>query len=441
MVERLIKHIDSARLFSLNDSLLVGVSGGLDSVVLVNLLYNAGFSFALAHCNFQLRGEESDQDEAFVKALAARYDKPFFHTTFDTVKVAENEGISIEMAARNLRYPWFEEIRRRHHYDWILVAHHLDDQIETFFLNLSRGTGISGLTGIKAVNGRVVRPLLFARRQEIETYAIEQNIDFREDSSNVLLDFQRNKIRHIVVPFMEELNPSFRLGMQETISHLHDAYLIFQQAVDLAAERVVTHMSGGEIEISLAELRLLDPLSTYLFEILKPFHFNGDVVDEMINCIDRQPGKQFFSATHRAILDREVILVQKIKEVTQRRTYLEESSGRIESPVNLSISIKKRDVTLQLKTPSHLALIDKDKVRFPLIIRKWQPGDYFQPLGMKGMKKLSDFFVDEKYSLADKEKVWLLTNGEEIVWIIGVRLDDRYKITAETRNILEVILY
>jgi len=376
-----------------------------------------------------------------VKALAARYDKPFFHTTFDTGKVAENEGISIEMAARNLRYPWFEEIRRRHHYDWILVAHHLDDQIETFFLNLSRGTGISGLTGIKAVNGKVVRPLLFARRQEIETYAIEQNIDFREDSSNVLLDFQRNKIRHMVVPFMEELNPSFRQGMQETISHLHDAYLIFQQAVDLAAERVIMHKSGGEIEISLAELRILDPLSTYLFEILKPFHFNGDVVDEMIKCIDGQPGKQFFSATHRAILDREVILVQKIKEVSQRRTYLEESCGRIESPVELSISIKKRDATLQLKTPSHLALIDKDKVLFPLIIRKWQPGDYFQPLGMKGVKKLSDFFVDEKFSLADKEKVWLLTNGEEIVWIIGVRLDDRYKITAETRNILEVILY
>jgi tRNA(Ile)-lysidine synthase len=441
MVERLIKHIDSARLFTLNDSLLVGVSGGLDSVVLVHLLYNAGFSFALAHCNFKLRGEESDQDEAFVKALAARYDKPFFHTTFDTVKVAENEGVSIEMAARNLRYPWFEEIRRRHHYDWILVAHHLDDQIETFFLNLSRGTGISGLTGIKAVNGKVVRPLLFARRQEIETYAIEQNIDFREDSSNVLLDFQRNKIRHMVVPFMEELNPSFRQGMQETISHLHDAYLIFQQAVDLAAERAVMHKSGGEIEISLAELRLLDPLSTYLFEILKSFHFNGDVVDEMIKCIDGQSGKQFFSATHRAILDREVILVQKIKEVSQRRTYLEECCGRIESPVELSISIKKRDATLQLKTPSHLALIDKDKVRFPLIIRKWQPGDYFQPLGMKGVKKLSDFFVDEKFSLADKEKVWLLTNGEEIVWIIGVRLDDRYKITAETRNILEVILY
>lgn len=438
MVERFIEHIDSTGLFSPNDTLLVGVSGGLDSVVLADLLYHSGFAFAMAHCNFNLRGEESDRDEAFVKELASKYGKPFFHQSFDTTGVSENEGVSIEMAARNLRYAWFEEIRKRGHFDWILVAHHLDDQIETFFLNLSRGTGISGLTGIKPVNGHVVRPLLFVSRQEILAYASERNLDFREDSSNLQMDYQRNKVRHMVIPLMEELNPSFRNGMQETIRHLHDAFLIFHQAVNFASERAIMRRAGGEIEISLAELRLLNPMPTYLFEMLKPFHFNGEVVEEIIKCLDGQPGKQFHSPTHRAILDREYILVLKNREVTLKRTYIEEKCAGIDAPVKLRISFKKREKSLLLNTPAKLALIDRDKVRFPLILRKWQTGDFFQPLGMKGLKKLSDFFVDEKFSLADKENVWLLTNGEEIVWIIGARLDDRYKITPETRNILEI---
>lgn len=438
MIDRFINYIESRHLFTLHDTLLVGVSGGRDSIVLADLLFNAGYAFAIAHCNFKLRGAESDQDETFVKELASKYDKPVYSKSFDTFKVAEDEGISIEMAARNLRYTWFEEIRKKHHYDWLLVAHHMDDQTETFFLNLSRGTGISGLTGMKAVNGKVVRPLLFAHGKEIETYACEHNLDFREDSSNFLMDFQRNKIRHMVIPLMEELNPSFRAGMKDTISHLSDAYQIFLQAIDRATERVVKHRATGEIEISLVELKMLNPLSTYLFEILKPYYFNGDVVDEMINCLDGQSGKQFFSPSHRAVLDRDVILVLKNRETTSKRYYLEENCQRIEYPVKLKISSFKRDDSIKLHTPPNKALIDKDKVQFPLILRKWQPGDYFQPLGMKGMKKLSDFFVDEKFSLTDKEKTWLLTNGEEIIWIIGVRLDDRYKISPETRNMLEV---
>lgn len=440
MVERLIKNIESHQLFAPNDTLLVGVSGGIDSVVLVDLLYHAGLAFAVAHCNFNLRGEESNLDEAFVRALAIRYDKPYFYKSFDTKTVAIEKGISIEMAARDLRYAWFEDIRHSYHYDWIVVAHHRDDQIETFFLNLARGTGISGLTGMKVINGRVVRPLLFATRKEIEKYAIEEFLDYRDDSSNSHTDFQRNKIRHLVLPLMEELNPSFREGMQDTIAHLQDTYLIFNQAIEQAVERVVRRKSANESELSIAELKLLHPISTYLFEILKPYHFNGEVINEIIQSFDSQSGKQFFSTTHRAVLSREVISLQRRATDSFIRYYLDESCGNLEHPIKLNITIQKRTPSFKLSTSSKTAMFDKDKLQFPLILRKWQAGDYFMPLGMKGMKKLSDFFVDEKFSLTDKENTWLLTNGEEIVWIIGVRLDDRYKISPATTNILVVNL-
>lgn len=436
MVERLVKSFESIESFTPNDTLLVGVSGGIDSIVLVDLLQRAGFAFAVAHCNFHLRGVESDLDETFVKALAVRYEKQFFCQSFQTKEVAEEGGVSIEMAARDLRYAWFEEIRKNHHFDWIVVAHHRDDQIETFFLNLSRGTGISGLTGMSYVNGKIIRPLLFASRKEIVTYAARKNLNYREDSSNSLTDFQRNKIRHLVLPLMEELNPSFRESMQETIAHLKDTSLIYTQAIERTKELVTRETVSGELEVSLTELQLLHPLSTYLFELLKPFHFNGDVVEEIIHAMGSQPGKQFFSATHRAVLDREVLLIQKMSQVCDQRYYLDEDCKRLEVPLKLSMTTLERTASFTMNSSPKVAIVDKDLVQFPLILRKWEKGDYFQPLGMTGLKKLSNFFVDEKFSLPEKERTWLLTNGEEIIWIVGVRLDNRYKVTSETKNLL-----
>ena len=432
------KFIESNHLFAPNDTLLVGVSGGIDSVVLVDLLSHAGLAFAVAHCNFNLRGEESDRDEIFVKLLAARYDKQYFHQSFNTVDVAEERGISVEMAARDLRYTWFEETRKNHHFDWIVVAHHRDDQVETFILNLARGTGISGLTGMKIVNGMIVRPLLFVSRREIEEYAEKNHLHFREDSTNALTDFQRNKIRHLVLPLLEELNPSFRDRLLETISYLRDTSTIYFQSIERARELVVRKTTTDDLEFSVSELKLLNPVSAYLFELLKPYHFNSDVVDEMVKVLEGQPGKQFFSSTHRAVLDRDRILIQKLSDISDHRYYLEEECIRLEIPVKLSISTIKRESSFKMNTSTNIACLDKDKLQFPLILRKWQKGDYFQPLGMSGMKKLSNFFVDEKFSLLQKEKCWLLTNGEEIAWIVGERLDNRYKITSKTKNILVV---
>ncbi len=440
MIERLIKFIESNHLFAPNDTLLVGVSGGIDSVVLVDLLYHAGLAFAIAHCNFNLRGKESDQDEIFVKSLAAFYDKQYFHQSFNTVEVAQDRGISVEMAARDLRYTWFEETRKNHHFDWIVVAHHRDDQVESFMLNLARGTGISGLTGMKIVNGKIVRPILFVSRKEVEEYAESKHLHFREDCTNALTDFQRNKIRHLVLPLMEDLNPSFRDSMIETISHLRDTSAIYFQAIERARELVVRKTTTGDPELSVTELKLLNPVSAYLFELLKPYHFNSDVVHDLVQVLDGQSGKQFFSATHRAVLDRDRILIQKLLDFSDQRFYLEEECNSLEIPVKLSISMVIREPSFKMNTSSHIACLDKDRLQFPLILRKWQKGDYFQPLGMDGMKKLSDFFVDEKFSLLQKEKTWLLTNGEEIIWIVGERLDNRYKVTSETKNILIVKL-
>lgn len=438
MVERFEKYIGSLRFFAPGDTLLAGISGGLDSVVLAELLHRSGLAFSVAHCNFNLRGEESDRDEAFVRQLAIKYDKPFYCQSFDTVGIASERGISIEMAARDLRYEWFEEIRKSHHYDWIVVAHHLDDQAETFFLNLARGTGISGLTGMKAVNGKVVRPLLFATRNEIQQFAVENWLSYREDSSNALTEFQRNKIRHQILPLMEELNPSFRSGLQDTISHLRDTYLIYNQAVGQAWERIVRRKSADEFEISTDELKYLEPVSTFLFEILKPYHFNSEVISEILKSLDGQSGKQFLSPTHRAVLDRGCIVVKKRSAISQERYYLEENCQHIDHPISLSLATTDRTESFSISASPKTAMIDRDTLQFPLILRKWQKGDYFQPLGMKGFKKLSDFFVDEKISLPDKEKIWLLTNGEEIVWVTGLRLDDRYKITKKTTRILTV---
>ncbi len=437
MLQRFIKYINDNHLFNKADTILVGVSGGIDSVVLLDLLDKAGFSVAIAHCNFRLRGEESGGDERLVGELAKKYDAPLFKTSFDTADYALENKISIEMAARDLRYQWFEEIRASHHFDCIAVAHHRDDQLETFFLNLARGTGLTGLTGMRAVNGKIVRPLLFASRDEIEKYRHENFLDFREDSSNQSLDYQRNKIRHMLLPVMETLNPSFREGLIRTMSYLDDVSKICDRAIQQTWERVALR-KGNDYLISIAELKLLNPLPTYLFEFLKSFGFNSMVVADIVASLDGISGKQFVSQTHRLVRDRESLILSPVQSANRKQFYIEEGMKECISPVHLKISVHNKTDKFKISDSRFEACIDRDHVQFPLLIRRWQQGDYFKPLGMNGFKKISDFFIDSKLSLPEKENVWILANGEQVVWIIGHRLDDRYKITSDTHNILKL---
>lgn len=437
MIQQLINYIRDNHLFNQGDTVLVGVSGGVDSVVLLDLLDKAGFSVAIAHCNFRLRGTESDGDERLVADLAKKYDVPLFKTSFDTASYAEENKVSIEMAARELRYEWFETIRTTHHFDCIAVAHHRDDQLETFFLNLARGTGLTGLTGMRPVNGKIVRPLLFASREEIEHYRHENFLDFREDSSNQSLDYQRNKIRHALLPVMETLNPSFREGLIRTMSYLEDVSKIYDRAILQTWERVAVR-NGNDYLISIAELKLLDPLPTYLFEFLKPYGFNSVVIGDIVSSMDGISGKQFISQTHRLVRDRESLILTPLLPENRKQFYLEEGMEELTFPIRLKISIPGKKEKFKIPDSRFVACIDRDCVQFPLLIRKWQKGDYFKPLGMSGFKKVSDFFIDSKLSLPEKENVWILANGEQVVWIIGHRIDDRYKITSATQHILRL---
>jgi tRNA(Ile)-lysidine synthase len=437
MIQRFINYIAENHLLNQADTVLVGVSGGIDSVVLLDLLDKAGFSVAIAHCNFRLRGIESDGDERLVNELAKKYDVPLFKTSFDTDDYAKENKISIEMAARELRYKWFESIRSAHHFDYIAVAHHRDDQVETFFLNLARGTGISGLTGMRPKSGKIIRPLLFASRDDIENYRRENFLDFREDSSNESLLYQRNRVRHTLLPVMQTLNPSFRDGLIKTMSYLEDVSKICDLAVREMWERVTLRKGNGYL-ISIAELKLLDPLPAYLFGFLKTFGFNSNVVYEIADSLDGIPGKQFLSSTHRIVRDRESLILTPLKSVKEKQFYLDEGIAELKFPVHLKISVAENKDKFKIPDSRFVACIDLDKVQFPLLIRRWQKGDYFKPLGMSGFKKISDFFIDSKLSIPEKENVWILANGERVVWIIGHRLDDRYKITPLTHHLLRL---
>jgi len=437
MIQRLIHFITENKIFDKSHKILVGVSGGIDSVVLLDLLDKAGYSMAIAHCNFQLRGAESDKDERLVHALALKYDVSIFKIAFDTLAIATERKISIEMAARDLRYEWFEKIRSENNCDFIAVAHHRDDQLETFFLNLARGTGLAGLTGMNPVNGKVVRPLLFASRGEIENYRHELFLDFRMDATNQNLEFQRNKIRHSLMPIMDSLNPNFREGLIRTMDHLDKTASIYNRTITEAWQRVVSTNDQTHY-ISIEALQNLDPLDTYLFEFLKPFGFKGSNIGDIVQSLSGLSGKQFSSTTHRLLHDRENLVLTPLVEEEVSHFYLDQEQNEISYPIHLQISKEMSNGSIYYTDSKSEASIDQDKVQFPLLIRKWQQGDYFKPLGMTGLKKLSDYFVDSKLSLLEKENVWILANGEQIVWIIGHRLDDRYKITSQTKRIVKI---
>lgn len=438
MYNRFLEFIRHESLFSSSHRLLVGVSGGPDSVVLMHLLARLRNDLAVAHCNFNLRGEDSGNDEKFVLKLAEQYGVPCFRSSFPTREYAAEKGISIEMAARELRYNWFEQTRAENGFDYIVVGHHLDDVLETFMLNLTRETGIRGLSGIKAKAGKIIRPLLFATRADIESYIEENELVFCIDRTNADTAYKRNAVRHRILPEFERLNPAFKKNLQQTIRYLWQTEQVYRSKIDEVRKKVL-HTDGNWVKIEVSKLQHYKPLSTYVFELLRPYGFNSEVVEMLSKLEAGDSGQQFFSPTHRLVCNRnEWIITSLIEAEPQQVFYISADDVALNTPVKLVLQTEKYDENYIIEKKSSVAVLDFEQLRFPLVLRKWRQGEYFKPLGMDGFKKLSDFFIDEKYSIPEKENTWILYSDNKVVWLVGKRIDDRFKVTDETQKVLKI---
>ncbi len=410
---------------------LVACSGGVDSVVLAHLCTQIGIQISLAHCNFKLRGSESEQDELFISQLAEQLNVAKYITHFDTEDYASEHKLSVQMAARELRYQWFATLMEKEEFSWVLTAHHLDDSLETFLINLSRGTGVEGLRGIPSNTNGILRPLLPFSRAAILHYAQEQGIVWREDSSNMETKYLRNKIRHELVPVLKELHPTFLENFKKTTDFISMAAEILSDHTRKLKEELFVPYHQG-YKVSVRSLQALDPLQGYLYELFKEYGFH--TWDDMESLLTAMSGKEIRSKTYRLIKDRKHLILQEIREEVEAVNEEDIPDELSELPINLKI-----EKVEQIEEKNNTILyVDKETLNHRLTVRKWKKGDYFYPLGMDGKKKVAKFFKDEKMDAVAKENQWLLCCGDEIVWIIGRRADDRFKITALTKNILKV---
>lgn len=421
------------------DKILVGVSGGIDSMVLLHLLVHAGFSVGVAHCNFSLRGSESDADEQFVRYHCLMNGIPVHTIKFDTTEYAKENGLSIQVAARELRYAYFEEICKEHKYTRIAIAHNLNDSVETVLLNLTRGTGLKGLTGIKPVNGNIIRPLLFASRNQIEEYAKRYNITYREDSSNATVKYKRNFIRHRVMPLLRELNPSADASIYQTALHLHEAQLLVERQLSQIRREIVKEDSG-KVYLDIQKLKNETAANLFLVDFLLGFNFTPATAAEVYGLLESMVGSRVESETHTVYRDRYQLILQPKLSGETHTVQIDINTRRIENPIKLEISIIDYSKEILLDKNPKVASIDMDKLTFPLTIRPWKPGDRFIPFGMSGFKKISDFLIDQKVALANKEKVLVLTSANETVWVIGYRIDNRYRVNKATQRIFRIEL-
>ena len=430
MLRRVENYIEKKELLAPNAKVIVGLSGGADSMALLDILTLLGYRCIAAHCNFHLRGEESNRDAAFVKQWCKTTDIEFTSVDFDTEGYAADKKISIEMAARELRYHWFEIIRKQYSAQAIAVAHHKDDSIETVLLNLVRGTGIHGLTGIMPKNGYIVRPLLCLSRLEVESYLEERGIPHVLDSTNNEAIYVRNFLRLNIIPELEKLNPAVKDAISRTSDNIAEAEKVYNSTIEKDIKQVFS-----ENKIDISELHKTASPQSVLFELLSPLGFQSSVIDDILNSLDGISGKVFYSNEYRLIKDREYLLLDKIGQEEQKDEFLiDKLSQEITHPIHLNINLKQNDNSIEKDTNKLFA--DADKLTFPLVLRKWKQGDWFIPFGMKGRKKLSDYFSDQKFSLKDKEDCWILTSGDDIVWIVGKRSDNRFRVTEETKNVL-----
>lgn len=441
------------RLFSAGDRLLLAVSGGLDSAVLCELMHRAGFNFSIAHCNFQLRGAESDRDEAFVRQLGDRYGLKVHTVRFDTENYAASNKVSIQVAARELRYGWFHQIID----SWeepafIVTAHHLDDNIETLLMNFFKGTGIAGLRAMLPRQGKIVRPLLFTTRTTLQEFAAGEGLHFVEDSSNLSDKYTRNFFRHQIIPLVQQAYPSALQNLADNIDRFRGIEWIYRQAIEQQKKKLLEY-KGNEVHIPVLKLQRSEPLTTLVYEIMTDFGFSAQQTPSVIGLLDSPSGKYVQSASHRILRHRNWLIISPratIEAVTivvepgdtevvyeQGMLRLEELSS-VDVPAGILPPSPAVPSTRGRTAVSPIAWLDAAGIEFPLVLRKWRPGDYFYPLGMRKKKKLARFFIDNKLSLAEKEKVWVVEMNKKIIWIVGLRIDDRFKITTATRRVLKI---
>ncbi len=436
---RFTAYIKKEKLFQSKDKLLLAVSGGVDSVVLCVLCRQAGFNFAIAHCNFKLRGAESDRDEKFVIELAKEYGVPLFTKSFQTIEVSKTTKSSIEEAARTLRYTWFEELRKEHIFNYILTAHHADDNIETVVMNFFRGTGIKGLRGILPKNGKIIRPLLFARRSELEAFTQSNNLAFVTDHTNAENDYTRNYFRNTILPLISESFSEANENILKNIQRFKETEILYRQAVDLHVKKLV-EQRGNEAHVPVIKLLKTEPLATVFFEIIQGYGFTAHQVNEAISLLHAESGKYIRSATHRIIKNRNWIIIAPLETITAKHILIEETDHTIIFESG-ELQLEKLEATnFKLSSDKAIALLDAATISYPLLLRKWKQGDYFYPLGMKKKKKINRFLIDQKLSITQKENTWVLEMDKKIIWIVGLRIDDRFKITSTTSKLIKISL-
>ncbi|MFN8252872.1 MAG: tRNA lysidine(34) synthetase TilS [Ferruginibacter sp.] len=438
ITEQFKNYIQDQHLFHPKDRLLLTVSGGVDSVVLCELCKQAGYDFAIAHCNFKLREADSDRDEQFVQNLAQKYAVPFFVQQFDTAALAKAGKKSVEETARNLRYAWFEEIRAANGYAFIVTAHHANDQVETVLMNFFRGTGLKGLHGIPPKRDKIVRPMLFAKKNELLAFAVEHALAFVQDHTNAQNDFTRNYFRNEIIPAVQKVFPAVEDNLLNNISRLSEAEALYNEAIALHKKKLL-EVKGTEVHIPVLKLLQLQPLHSILYEIIKAYGFSSHQTAEVAALLQSESGKYVESATHRIIRNRKWLIITTSKTEHAAHILIEPADKLVKFEGGL-LKLSRGTPPSSINTLPSMALLDADAIQFPLLLRKWKPGDYFYPLGMQKKKKLARFLIDQKLSIAGKEKVWVLESNKKILWVIGMRIDDRFKIGPAVKNVLQVML-
>ncbi len=441
MINLFKKYIDQNKLIQPDDNVLLAVSGGIDSVVMLDLFNKARIPFAIAHCNFELRGSESDADETFVRQLAISYNVDVFIKKCNAADYSKKNSLSIQESARELRYAWFNKVCTENNYSTIAVAHNQDDNIETFFINLFRGAGIKGLKGIPVVRQNIIRPLMFATRSQIVEYANKNNIEFREDSSNSSDYYLRNKIRHHLIPKIEEISPGFALAAQKSIDNLRDADLILQSVIDEKRKELFNVNSVGITRVSIPGIHKLSPFKIWIYYLLSEYGFHKQVTDAICTSLyeENHVGLRFNSDNFELVIDRDNLLIRRNQVAKTTNTFIISSNqNEITDPINIMIEERKNDIKMKFSKDNTTAYFDRDKLTFPLTIRRWEEGDRMIPYGMHGSKLISDILINNKIDSFEKEATYVMLSGKKIIWLIGHRSSNDFRITEATSNIYVV---